>query len=137
MVSADWTVARASAFTSLFEDDARPVAGVLVIDEVLASDPYARSWFAGRGPGPVLVDARYCFLQADSGDQDHLAGDAEAEFAGFGVTGAGEWVVRLQQRLADEVFRRSWLPAGTGRCPDRDRPGHVGGSEVVLGQKAV
>jgi hypothetical protein len=85
----------------------------------------------------VLVDALYHFLQGDLRGQDDLAGDAEAELAGFGVAGAGERVVRPQQRLPDEVFRRSGLPAGTGRRPDRHRPGHVGVAELVLGEKAV
>jgi hypothetical protein len=53
----------------------------------------------------VLVDALYRFLQGDLGGQDDLAGDAEAEFAGLGVAGAGERVVRPQQRLSDEVLR--------------------------------
>ena len=111
--------------TGLLEDDARPVGGVLVVGQVLAGDPHARGRLAGRGLGPVLVDALYRFLQGDLCGQDDLAGDAEAELAGFGVAGAGERVVRPQQRLSEEVFRRSGLSAGARRRPDRDCGGSL------------
>jgi hypothetical protein len=45
--------------------------------------------------------------------------------------------VLAQWGLADQVLRRAGLPAGTGGGPDRDRPGHVGLAELVLGEKAV
>jgi hypothetical protein len=90
----------------LLEDDARPEVRIIVVGQVLAGDSHARGRLAGRGLGPVLVDALYRFLQVDPGGQDELAGDAEAEFAGCGVAGAAERVVRPEQRLADEVFRQ-------------------------------
>lgn len=85
-----------------------------MIDGVQSDDPGALARFTGSGPDPVLVDALYRFLQADSGDQHDLAGDAEAELAGLGVPGAGERFVWPQQGLADEVFRGPGFPPALG-----------------------
>jgi NADPH:quinone reductase-like Zn-dependent oxidoreductase len=45
-----------------------------------------------------------------------------AKLAGARVIGTASEVLRPQPRFADEVFGRSRLSAGTGRCPDHDRP---------------